>query len=61
MIALGIVLLLVYWLLPDVLPDVPPGLLHICYVIGIIALLVGLILLVWGHFRGPVGGRRYWY
>ena len=57
----GIVLLLVYWLLPYAVPDVPPGLMHICYVLGAIAVVVGVILLLFGRFRGPVGGRRHWY
>jgi hypothetical protein len=60
-ITIGIVLLLVAWLLPDVLPGVEPGILHVCHVLGVIAVVVGLILLVFGHFRGPVRGRRYWW
>jgi uncharacterized membrane protein HdeD (DUF308 family) len=61
MIIAGIVLLLIAWLLPDVLP-VEPGILHVCHVLGVIAVVVGLVLFVFGHFANrTLGGRRYWY
>jgi Family of unknown function (DUF6131) len=61
MIVAGIILLLIAYLLPDVLPDVPPGILHVCWTLGWIALVIGVILLLWGLIsHRPVGGR-YWY
>jgi Family of unknown function (DUF6131) len=62
MIVCGVILLLIAWLLPDVLPGVEPGILHVCHVLGVIAVVVGLILFVVGHFGNrSLGGRRYWY
>ncbi len=62
MIVTGVILLLIAWLLPDVLPGVEPGILHVCHVLGVIAVVVGLILLVFGHFANrTIGGRRYWF
>jgi hypothetical protein len=62
MIVLGCVLLFLCWALPQVLPDIEPGLLHIGHVLGLILVVVGLVLLVFGHFSGrSLGGRRYWY
>jgi hypothetical protein len=61
MIVVGIILLLVAYLLPDVVP-VPPGIIHVLTVLGWIGVVVGLILLLFGHFSGrSLGGRRYWY
>ena len=34
---------------------------HILWILGIIALVVGLILLVAGHAGHEVGGRRHWW
>jgi hypothetical protein len=64
MIVFGIILLLIAYLLPDVLPDVPPGILHVCNVLGTLAVVIGIILLLWGLLGGGrhhVGGRRFWY
>ena len=62
MIVIGVILLLCAYLLPDVIP-VPPGVEHILTVLGWIGVVVGLVLLLLGHFRGGpvVGTRRYWY
>jgi hypothetical protein len=61
MIVAGIILLLLAYLLPDVVPDVPPGILHVCSVLGWVAVVIGVILLLWGLVtKRPVGGR-YWY
>jgi hypothetical protein len=61
MIVIGIILLLVAYLLPDVIP-VPPGIIHVLTVLGWIGIVVGLVLLLFGHLSGrAVGGRRYWY
>jgi hypothetical protein len=54
MIVFGIVLLLIGWLTG----------LGILYTLGEILLVIGLILLLLGHFGGPdrtYAGRRYWY
>lgn len=65
MIVLGIVLLLLAYLLPDMLPDVPYGILHICSVLGTVALIIGIVLLILGVAGRPVGrgwgGRGYWF
>lgn len=51
MIILGIVLLVIGWLTG----------IGILSTLGIVALVVGLILLLLGAAGTPVGGRRYWY
>lgn len=64
MIVAGIILLLLAYLLPDVLPNIQPGILHVCSVLGTVALVVGVILFLLGFIGGgrhQVGGRRYWY
>lgn len=62
MIVAGVILLLIAYLLPDVVPSVPPGILHVAYVLGWIALVVGVLLFLFGHLGNrTVGGRRYWY
>lgn len=69
MIILGIVLLLVAYLLPDLVPDVPGGILHVCSVLGTVAIIIGIILLFLGLVGRPLGGgwgpqvngRRYWW
>lgn len=60
MIVLGVILLLVAWLLPDVVV-VPPGIVHVLTVLGWIGVVVGLILLLLSASGRSVGGRRYWY
>lgn len=65
MIVLGVILMLLAWALPQIFPDAPPpvpALEHIGWVVGAILLVVGLILLLFGHLSGqPIGGRRYWW
>ncbi len=61
MIVIGIIFLLVAYLLPDVVA-LPPGIIHVLTVLGWIGVVVGLILLLFGHLSGgAVGGRRYWF
>jgi hypothetical protein len=68
MIILGIVLLLLCWLLPPVLP-LPYPIYEIAHVAGVILLVVGVIFLVLSLIGHPVGrgigparnGRTYWY
>ena len=65
MIVAGIVLLIVVWALPQVFPGAAPpvpALEHIGWVLGIILIVVGVVLLLFGRFSGrTVGGRRYWW
>jgi hypothetical protein len=63
MIILGVVLLVLgYWLLPDLVPNIPPPLDHLSVVLGWIFLVVGLIMFFYSTFTGrSLGGRRYWY
>lgn len=60
MIVIGIVLLLLAYLLPDIVA-VPYGVVHALSVLGWLAIVVGIILLLLSIFGHPVGGRRYWY
>lgn len=60
MIVLGIILLLIAYLLPDVVA-VPPGIIHVLTVLGWIGIVVGVILLLLSFTGRTVGGRRYWY
>lgn len=62
MIVAGIILLLIYYLLPDIVPTVPPGILHVAWVLGWVAIVAGVLLFLFGHFGNrSVGGRRYWW
>jgi hypothetical protein len=67
MIVAGIVLLIIVWAAPQIFPGAAPpvpALEHIGWVIGWILVCVGLVLLLWGIFRGgthPIGRRRYYY
>lgn len=61
MIVIGIILLLVAYLLPEVVA-VPPGIVHVLTVLGWLGVVLGVILLLFGVVSGrSVGGRRYWY
>lgn len=60
MIVVGVLCLLAYWLLPLLLP-VPAVLLTILLVVGVLALIGGLLLLFLGRSGRVVGGRRNWY
>lgn len=60
MILVGVVLLLLAWLLPYVIP-VPYGIDHVLMILGWIGVVVGIILLLLSLGGRPVGGRRYWY
>jgi Family of unknown function (DUF6131) len=60
MIVAGVILLLVGYLVPLVLP-VPLLLATVAVWLGWILLIVGVILLLLDHVgRRPVGGRRYY-
>jgi hypothetical protein len=64
MIVIGVILLLVAYLLPDLIP-VPPGVEHVLSVLGWVAIVVGIILLVLSLLGRPVGrgvrGSGRWY
>lgn len=51
MIIIGLALLLLGFLLG----------IYILWVLGIIALVIGLVLLIAGHAGHAVGGRAHWY
>lgn len=62
MIIVGFVLaFLGYWLLPELVPEIPPRLDNLVGVVGIVFIIVGIVLLVLSLAGRPVGGRRYWY
>jgi drug/metabolite transporter (DMT)-like permease len=52
MIVLGIVLLIIGYIVPQ---------LAVLQTIGIILLVIGAVLWVAGSVGRPVAGRRYWY
>lgn len=61
MIAAGIVLLLVGYLLPMLIP-VPVALVSLAVWLGWILLIIGIVLLLLGSVgRRPVGGRRHYW
>ena len=51
-IVFGVLMLLLYYLLLPV---------YIIYVIGIIAVVLGAILLLASLLGHPIGNRQYWY
>lgn len=62
MIILGFVLaVLGYWLLPDLVPEVPARLDELVGVVGVVFIIVGVVLLILSLAGHPVGNRRYWY
>jgi hypothetical protein len=65
MIVLGFVLVVLSWALPQIFPDAPPpmpALEHVAWVLGWIFVVIGLFLLLFGHFTGrAIAGRRYWW
>lgn len=64
MIVAGIILLVLAWALPQLLPDIPPGVVNVCDGIGWLLVVLGVILFLLGLIGGgrhTIGGRRYWY
>ena len=59
MIGLGVILIILGFVLPAILPTFAYA--HIVLVIGVILLVVGLILMVVGRMGHAVGGRRHYY
>lgn len=69
MIILGIVLVFVAWAIPQILPDIPPGIDNVVGGLGWLLIVLGIVLFVLALLGVPVGrgigvgprGRRYWY
>jgi hypothetical protein len=62
MIIVGFVLaILGYWLLPELVPEIPLRLDNLVGVVGVVLIIIGLVLLVLSLAGRPVGGRRYWW
>jgi hypothetical protein len=62
MIVLGFVLAVVGdWALPALLPECPPRIDNLVFVIGVVLIIIGVVLLVLSLLGRSVGGRRYWY
>ena len=59
MIGLGIILIVLGLLLPSLLPAFLYA--HLCLVIGVILLVVGLAMMLMGRMGHAVGGRRHYY
>ncbi len=59
MIILGIILIVLGFVLPSLLPSFAFA--HAVLVVGVILLVVGLILAVAGRTGHAVGGRRHYY
>ena len=59
MIDLGIVLIVLGYILPSLVPTFAFA--HLVLVVGVILLVVGLILFVAGRAGHAVGGRRHYY
>jgi len=59
MIVLGIVLIVLGYILPSLVPTFAFA--HLVLVVGVILLVVGLILFVAGRAGHAVGGRRHYY
>jgi uncharacterized membrane protein HdeD (DUF308 family) len=59
MIVSGIILIVLGYLLPSLLPTFAYA--HVVLVLGVILLIVGVILLVAGRTGHTVGGRRNYY
>lgn len=59
MIVLGIVLIVLGFLLPAIIPTFAFA--HVILVVGVILLVVGVILALMGSAGRAVGGRRHYY
>ena len=59
MIGLGVVLIVLGLLLPSLVPTFAFA--HLCFVLGVILLVVGLALMLMGRMGHAVGGRRHYY
>jgi hypothetical protein len=59
MIVLGIILIVLGFLLPTLVPTFAFA--HLLLVVGVILLVIGVILAVMGSAGRAVGGRRHYY
>lgn len=59
MIVLGIILIILGFILPSLIPTFAFA--HLILVVGVILLVVGVILAVLGSSGRAVGGRRHYY
>ncbi|HYO02216.1 MAG TPA: DUF6131 family protein [Mycobacterium sp.] len=59
MIVLGIVLILLGFFLPSLVPTFAFA--HLVLVIGVILLVVGVVMAILGSTGRAVGGRRHYY
>lgn len=69
MIILGIILVFAAWAIPQILPDIPPGIDNVVGGLGWLLIVLGVILFILSFLGVAVGrgigagprGRRYWY
>jgi uncharacterized membrane protein HdeD (DUF308 family) len=59
MIVLGVILIILGFLLPTLVPTFAFA--HLILVVGVILLVVGVILAILGSAGRAVGGRRHYY
>jgi hypothetical protein len=59
MIGVGIILIVMGLLLPSLVPAFAFA--HVCLVIGVLLLAVGLVLALLGSTGHAIGGRRHYY
>lgn len=69
MIILGLILVFAAWAVPQIVPDVPPGVIHVVDVGGWLLFAIGLVLFILSFLGVAIGpgigngprGHRYWY
>lgn len=69
MIILGIILVFAAWATPQIVPDVPPGIVHVIGVGGWLLVAIGIVLFILSFLGVAIGrgigagprGHRYWY
>jgi hypothetical protein len=69
MIILGIILVFAAWAIPQILPDIPPGVDNVVGGLGWLLIVIGVVLFILSFLGIAVGrgigagprGRRYWY
>jgi hypothetical protein len=69
MIILGIILVFAAWAIPQILPDIPPGIDNVVGGLGWLLIVLGVILFILAFLGVGIGrglgagprGRRYWY
>jgi uncharacterized membrane protein HdeD (DUF308 family) len=59
MIVLGVILIVLGFLLPSLVPTFAFA--HLLLVIGVILLIVGVVLAILGSAGRAIGGRRHYY